>query len=584
MIEKGYLCDYTLNVPIFSEDPTDTNICEYLIQRHRNIIIYCDTQEKGKHINTIMNNLLHNCSKYIDCTTSKTQRNQTINDFKSGKLQFLVNVRILTEGFDAPITKGVCFLHLPKSGTMIIQIIGRSLRLHPEKKYASVILPCSNSEDEKSISNFLKVISKNDSRIKKSYDSKNTNGYINIINAQQNTSNNNINEIELRYEMIYNSLGSLENAEEIWKYKFDEVETFINNNHKRPNSCSVNVTEAKLGTWICTQQTNYRKKLNIMKNEFYYNIWNAFLKRHKILFQSATEKWFQTFENIKIFTKTFDKLPSSSAKNNEEKSLGVWICNQKQNYKEKTDIMKNDHIYITWTIFLNENSKYFVTSEDIWLTHFENLEKYIKTYGKFPCSRDKNEEIAKLAKWLFMQNRNYKLKICTMSFDYIYDKWTDFINQHPDLFLSPQEKWFINLHKIESYININKKLPTKISKIEEERYLGEWLAGQRKTFVTKTQIMKYAEIHDAFALFLDKYKDFFITNEERWYEILNEVKEFYNKYTNLPKHRATDPHERHLRTWINTQDKNFKSKSQIMKNVNIQNEWFSFCAEYKILQ
>ena len=32
MIELNYLCDYTIHVPIFTEDPTSKNICEYLLK------------------------------------------------------------------------------------------------------------------------------------------------------------------------------------------------------------------------------------------------------------------------------------------------------------------------------------------------------------------------------------------------------------------------------------------------------------------------------------------------------------------------------------------------------------------------
>ena len=157
MIESGYLCDYTLNIPIFSNDPTSQNICSYLVRNYRNTIIYCHSQKEGKRINNLMNKLMPNCSRYIDCHTKKVERSKIISIYKSGEIPFLVNVRILTEGFDASITKSVCFLHLPSNQTQVIQIIGRSLRLHPDKKYASVILPASSNEDCNTINHFIKI-------------------------------------------------------------------------------------------------------------------------------------------------------------------------------------------------------------------------------------------------------------------------------------------------------------------------------------------------------------------------------------------------------------------------------------------
>ena len=69
MIELGYLCDYTIHIPIFSEDPDNINICKHLLQNYRNIIIYCNSQKEGKIINKLMNQLQKISSMYIDCKT-----------------------------------------------------------------------------------------------------------------------------------------------------------------------------------------------------------------------------------------------------------------------------------------------------------------------------------------------------------------------------------------------------------------------------------------------------------------------------------------------------------------------------------
>ena len=183
MIEENFLCDYNIHIPIFSDDPTNMNVCKHLIANYRNIIIYCNSQKEGKYIYTLMNTLQKGCSEYIDCMTSKSKRNTIIKKYKDDNIPFLINVRILVEGFDAPITKGVCFMHLPSSKTTLIQIIGRALRLHPLKTIAHIILPFSCKEDESAINNFLKVMANNDKRIKQSYKNKKLGGYISIENT-----------------------------------------------------------------------------------------------------------------------------------------------------------------------------------------------------------------------------------------------------------------------------------------------------------------------------------------------------------------------------------------------------------------
>ena len=53
MIELKYLCDYTIHIPIFSDDPDNKKICEHLLKNYKNIIIYCNSQKEGKQINVL---------------------------------------------------------------------------------------------------------------------------------------------------------------------------------------------------------------------------------------------------------------------------------------------------------------------------------------------------------------------------------------------------------------------------------------------------------------------------------------------------------------------------------------------------
>jgi len=157
-----------------------------------------------------MNELRLNSSEYIDCFSSKKHRDIVIKKYNRGEIAFLVNVRILTEGFDSPITKGVCFLHLPGNKTTSVQIIGRCLRLHPHKSVANVILPFSLEEDGEDIFTFLKVMAQNDDRLKQSLQNKKLGGYLSIENVGEEESK----DTEFKFNMIYNSLGVLQNKAE----------------------------------------------------------------------------------------------------------------------------------------------------------------------------------------------------------------------------------------------------------------------------------------------------------------------------------------------------------------------------------
>lgn len=169
MINEKYLSDYTIHIPVFPDDPSNNNICQYLLQNYRNIIVYCNSRAEGKQVMELFNKLQYNSAEYIDCNTTKNDRKKILQKYNEGNISFLVNVKVLCEGFDSAITRGVCFLHLPSSKTTVIQIIGRALRLHPLKTVANVILPFSVTEDEKGITNFMQILASNDKRIKQSY-------------------------------------------------------------------------------------------------------------------------------------------------------------------------------------------------------------------------------------------------------------------------------------------------------------------------------------------------------------------------------------------------------------------------------
>jgi DNA repair protein RadD len=65
--------------------------------------------------------------------TPSDERARTIADFRAGRLKFLVNVGVLTHGFDAPNIDCVALLRPTNSPGLYYQCCGRGFRLHPGK-------------------------------------------------------------------------------------------------------------------------------------------------------------------------------------------------------------------------------------------------------------------------------------------------------------------------------------------------------------------------------------------------------------------------------------------------------------------
>jgi superfamily II DNA/RNA helicase len=487
MIELKYLCDYQIHVPIFNDDLTNKNICSHILKNYRNIIIYCNSQKEGKQLNKLMNELQLNSSEYIDCNTSKKKRDIIIEKYKNGEIPFLVNVRILVEGFDAPITKGVCFLHLPTNKTTLIQIIGRCLRLHPIKTIANIILPFSSKEDEKNICNFLKVMAKNDSRIKKSFENKTLGGYISIENLEENDDEEN-EDIEFKYNMIYDSMGILTNRIEIWMKQLDDIKKYIDTYNKRPSSKDNDVKIKKLGIWVTINQRNYKKKDRAMKNEDIYNKWGEFINKYKKYFLSNNEEWYINLKLVENYIDENSKRPSKESNDIFIKKMGNWICDQKKKYIKNKDIMKDETIKKAWIEFTTKYKQYFLSNNEEWFNNLKLVEEYIIKNKKRPINSDKDVKIKQLGGWICNQQTKYKNNEKNMKDETIKKTWEDFITKYEQYFLSNNELWLNNLKQVEEYIVKNNKKPSYNDKIIKSLYT--WLGTQQTNYSKNKEIMK----------------------------------------------------------------------------------------------
>ena len=78
-------------------------------------------------------------AKSVDSTLDSTEREQVLNEFKQGKFQVLVNVAILTTGFDFEALDCVIMARPTKSRILYTQCLGRGLRLAEGKKDCLVL-------------------------------------------------------------------------------------------------------------------------------------------------------------------------------------------------------------------------------------------------------------------------------------------------------------------------------------------------------------------------------------------------------------------------------------------------------------
>ncbi len=96
----------------------------------KGVMIFSSTVNHAKEI---MDYLPENEARVVLGDTDISERDQIVEDFKQKKFKYLVNVSVLTTGFDAPHVDVIAILRPTESNSLYQQIVGRGLRLEPGK-------------------------------------------------------------------------------------------------------------------------------------------------------------------------------------------------------------------------------------------------------------------------------------------------------------------------------------------------------------------------------------------------------------------------------------------------------------------
>lgn len=113
-----------------------------LSQDRQGVMIFASTIEHAEEIVRYLNDSEQDNAgtekvpqtALITGKTPNKERDRLINEFKAKRIKYLVNVSVLTTGFDAPHVDVIAILRPTQSISLFQQIVGRGLRLSPGKK------------------------------------------------------------------------------------------------------------------------------------------------------------------------------------------------------------------------------------------------------------------------------------------------------------------------------------------------------------------------------------------------------------------------------------------------------------------
>lgn len=100
-----------------------------------------------QHAQEVMESLPPQLSAIVTGSTPKRERDSILRRFKDQQIKYLVNVAVLTTGFDAPHVDCIAVLRKTESAGLWAQIMGRGLRLYNGKQDCLVLDYTTNIDD-----------------------------------------------------------------------------------------------------------------------------------------------------------------------------------------------------------------------------------------------------------------------------------------------------------------------------------------------------------------------------------------------------------------------------------------------------
>lgn len=549
-IKNKQICDYELYIPDiqlnnqpFIDDikkeininhlNNDINIkCNFILRGllttgSNKTIIYVRTHEEAynfKESLTTLNNYFY-MDLSIDTILSsdnKQKRLTKLNNFKSfNGFSLIISVDILNECIDIPSCDSIFITYPTTSKIKIIQRICRANRkdkYNPDK-ISKIFIWTDIYEDMTDIILNLKE-----------FDADFLNNKVNILSLNNNKNqilNRNQNNEKI-YEILDNFIISIKKVLS-WNEKFESLKKYIDDNGYIPSQHSKDINIKCIGAFFYRQQYNYDKKIKMMRHQKYYDIWTLFKSEYNKNIINIEERWILILEKVIQFIEINKKSPS------------------------RYNVSDDDEDYT----FFDLNKFNIEQNLGNWLS---SQKKYLSTGTKmFSYKLENNNKVYNHPK--------------------IIEAWNNFSEKYKIYLLNNEENWEYIMQQLKNYIDTYKKKPSTTSKDESTRKLGIFISTQKKNHKIKAQIMSNPIYYNKWTIFTQEYSSYLLTVEDKWYDILDNVKNFIDKNKKRPNKHSSNKDEKVLGEWLVKQSGKYKNNK--MNNDEINETYELFLQEYQ---
>lgn len=133
-IVRGEYDDQEAEAAFILEDVVEKAVDEILLRttNRKSVLIFCQSIAHAEAVAGRICWAGHRCREVYGDTKSE-DRKQYLGEFQRQEIQYLVNVNVLTTGFDAPAIDCVCLMRATVSPGLFYQMVGRGFRLAENK-------------------------------------------------------------------------------------------------------------------------------------------------------------------------------------------------------------------------------------------------------------------------------------------------------------------------------------------------------------------------------------------------------------------------------------------------------------------
>jgi DNA repair protein RadD len=127
---------------LMDQDALVESACAEIAEHARgrkSCLIFVSGVKHGRHVAEVLRRKTKADVGEVYGESLSFDRGRQLQNFREGRLKYLVNVNVLTTGFDAPNIDCVALVRPTMSPGLYYQMVGRGFRLHPDKENCLVL-------------------------------------------------------------------------------------------------------------------------------------------------------------------------------------------------------------------------------------------------------------------------------------------------------------------------------------------------------------------------------------------------------------------------------------------------------------